>query len=63
MTIWAVPAPPAADAADVWAGLASESPTTGRAAVDRAARNSGALKGVLTRFRPPAEVRTRRSRP
>jgi hypothetical protein len=56
MTIWAVPAPPAADAADVWAGLASESPTTGRAAVDRATRDPVAVKDVLTRFRPPAEV-------
>lgn len=56
VTVWAVPAPPTADAADVWAGLASESPATGRAAADRAACDPSALKEVLTRFRPPAEV-------
>jgi hypothetical protein len=56
VTIWTVPAPPEADAGDVWAGLGTESPTTGRAAVDRAARDPGAIKGLLTRFRPPAEA-------
>ena len=56
VTIWAVPAPPAADAADVWATLGHESPTIGRAAVNRVARDPAALKDLLARFRPPAEA-------